>query len=104
MPVSLKAVAGDTITKLRVTCKDLANSLAINLVVSTVRLKYKINDGALQTKLMTIVSPATGLVEYQFNASELTEGWFVGEVEITDNSTSRTNTSNKIFMDIEAKV
>jgi hypothetical protein len=105
MPASLKAIAGDTITRVRATCKDANTSAIVDLTSTTVKLKYRINDGVLQTRTMTVVSPPTsGIVEYQFVTGDLTEGWFVGEIEITDNASLKINTSSKIFMDIEAKV
>lgn len=78
-------VAGDTASKHGpVTCKDKAG-VVIDLTGTTVKLLYRIEGGALQTRTMTILSPATeGKVEYQFISTDLTEGVMVGAVEITD--------------------
>lgn len=77
-------VAGDTGSKLEVTCKNDADNTAINLTGATVKLKWKDAGGTLQTKTMTITSAATGVAEYQFLAGELFAGLMNFEVEITD--------------------
>lgn len=77
-------VAGDTGSKLEVTCKNDADNSAINLTGATVKLKWKDSGGALQTKTMTITGAATGVAEYQFLTGELFAGTTDFEVEITD--------------------
>ncbi len=82
---SYQFVAGDTGSKLKVTCKNDADSSVINLTGSTVKLKWKDSGGTLQTKTMTVLTPATnGQAEYQFAANELYAGTVNFEVEITD--------------------
>lgn len=77
-------VAGDTGSKLKVTCQDDDSGNAINLTGSTVKLKWDDADGALQTKTMTITDAVNGIAEYQFLASELFSRQMKFEVEITD--------------------
>lgn len=77
-------VAGDTGSKLEVTCKNDADNTAINLTGATVKLKWKDAGGALQTKTMTITGAVAGVAEYQFLTGELFAGTVDYEVEITD--------------------
>lgn len=78
-------VAGDTGSKLRVTCKNDADSSVIDLTGATVKLKWKDSSGTLQTRTMTLLTPATnGQAEYLFLPGELFAGTMDFEVEITD--------------------
>ncbi len=82
---SYQFVAGDTGSKLKVTCKNDSDSTVINLTGATVKLKWRGSGGTLQTKTMTILTPATnGQAEYQFLTGELFAGTMDFEVEITD--------------------
>lgn len=83
--MAYELVASDTGSKLVVTCKDNDTKAVIDLTGATVKLKYSISGGALQTKTMTVQTPATnGKAEYQFLAGELSAGAMQAEVEITD--------------------
>lgn len=77
-------VAGDTGSKLKVTCKNDADNTAINLTGATLKLKWKNSGGVLVSQTMTITSAATGVAEYQFLTGELFAGTMDFEVEITD--------------------
>lgn len=79
-------VAGDTGSKLEVTCKNDSDSTAINLTGSALELKWKGSNGVLVSKTMTITSAIAGIAEYQFLATELFAGAMNFEVEITDAS------------------
>lgn len=78
-------VENDTGSKLEVTCKDQGPATVIDLTGATVKLKYRIEDGPLETKTMALGSPTTaGKASYVFLAGELKPGKFRGEIEITD--------------------
>ncbi|MCI0488926.1 MAG: hypothetical protein L0229_20230 [Blastocatellia bacterium] len=79
-------VAGDSGTTLVVTCKDKDSKAAINLNGKNVKVKWRANGGALQTKTMTVTDAAGGVAEYLFLTGELIKGILKGEVEITDSS------------------
>lgn len=79
-------VAGDTGSKLEVTCINDDTGAVINLTGSTVKLKWKNTAGVLQIKTMTITSAVGGVAEYQFLTGELFSGTMNFEVEITDSS------------------
>jgi BppU N-terminal domain len=79
-------VAGDSGSKLVVTCKDKDSKAAINLTGATVRVKFRVNDGSLITQVMAISNPTGGVAEYLFLSSELPAGTIKGEVEITDSN------------------
>ena len=88
MSIPYDWVAGDTGSKLLVTCTNREDQAAIDLDGATVNLKYKIDDGDLVTREMTNLSPtANGQAEYTFLTGELTAVAagceFVGEVEIS---------------------
>lgn len=76
-------VAGDTGSKIVRTCKDNQTQAAIDLTGKIVHLRYKINDGVLQTKTMAVQNPPTaGRAEYQFGANDLIAGTLQGEIRI----------------------
>ena len=79
-------VAGDTGSKLRVTCTDNDTGGAIDLTGKTVNLKWLNSSGTLVTKAMTLVTPASGIAEYQFVTGELFASEMGFEVEIIDGS------------------
>lgn len=79
-------VAGDTGSKLRVTCIDDATGLPIDLTGATVTLRWR-NSAATNTleKTMTKVAPETGgIAEYQFATGELYAKEMRFEVKIVD--------------------
>lgn len=76
-------VAGDTGSKLELTCKDNDAGTVIDLTGSTVVLKWK-DAGSLIDKVMTITDAVAGIVEYQFLADELIAPKMRFEVQITD--------------------
>lgn len=78
-------IAGDTGSKIVVTCKDKDTAVVIDLTGATAKLRYSINGGATVEKNMVIVAPATaGKVEYQFLSADLVAGTMQSEVQITD--------------------
>ena len=77
-------VTGDTGSVLRITCKDNDTEAAIDLTGSTVRLRWEDDTGTVQTRTMTIVTAASGIVSYQFVTDEIIYGTMKFEVEITD--------------------
>ena len=84
--MSYEFVAGDTGSKLRVTCKNSSDLTAIDLTGAVVALKWRSSvSDAIVTKTMTLLSPNTdGKAEYQFGTSELEKGPMSFEVQITD--------------------
>lgn len=75
--MTIELVAGDTGSKLVVTCRDNSNGAVIPLNGATVRLKWK----GVPSKLMTITNAAGGVAEYQFAAGEIIYGPQVSLVE-----------------------
>ena len=115
MSIPYDWVAGDTGSKLLVTCTNREDQAAIDLDGATVNLKYKIDDGDLVTREMTNLSPtANGQAEYTFGLidddpelPELTAGAagseFVGEVEIEDATGKIITTPTQIRKSIRYK-
>lgn len=82
-------VAGDTGSTLIVELKNKQTKEPIDLTNRTARLKFKIDSGAVETRLMAIDSPATsGVVRYTFQTGELVAGKMQSVVTITETSTS----------------
>ncbi len=79
-------VEDDTASKLRVTCKNKATGIAIDLTGSTVQLQWTTRKGEFVEKTMSLVVPANGTAEYQFLDGELEAPNMKFEVEITDGS------------------
>lgn len=83
-PLDYSFVAGDTASVLTVTCKRSDTGAVIDLTGASVALKYRIDGGTLQSRTMTIdADPSTGVVTYEFDSGDLTEGQMVAEVEVT---------------------
>lgn len=102
MPVEF--VAGDTGSKLIANCKNNEMKAVLDLTGATVKVKYRISGGALQTKSMSILSPATnGKAEYLFLAGELTSGYMQGEIEITDASGKVITSLDPFVLEVRAK-
>jgi hypothetical protein len=76
-------VAGDTGSKLSVTCLDKDTQLAINLTGATVALKWEDDTGTVATRAMTIDTPSAGICSYQFVADELFAPSMAFEVVVT---------------------
>ena len=86
MASTYQFVAGDTGSKLEITCKNDSDGTVIDLTGSVLKLKWKGADGVLVSKTMTVTSAIAGIAEYQFLATELFAGTIQFEVEITDAS------------------
>lgn len=112
MAIAYDWVAGDTASKLIVTCTNKEDQTAIDLTNSTVKLKWKIDSGSLVSQTMDIVDAAAGTAEYTFGVDaeglpELTAvtsgSEFVGEVEITDGTSKVITTPTQITKSIRYK-
>ena len=79
-------VAGDTASKLEVTCKDNDSGDIIDLTGATVVLKWKTADDSLVTKTMAITNAVGGIAEYQFVSADLFAPEMRFEIRITDGS------------------
>ena len=101
--MSYDFVSNDTGSILQTTCVDSTNA-AIDLTGSTVHLQWKDNTGTLQSKIMTIVTAASGIVKYQFAAGELIPGVMEFEVQITDSSGYITTNVTLISLTIREEV
>jgi len=75
-------VAGTT-PVLTVTCLNTAGEELPGLADSTATLRYRIGDGDLITRPMTVTPPN---VEYQFTSEEVIAGLLEAEVEVVDAS------------------
>ena len=82
--MSAELVTNDTGSTLRLTCKDNELDTAIDLTGSTVRLRWEDDSAAVQTRTMTIVDAANGIVTYKFLTGEIVFPKMRFEVEITD--------------------
>lgn len=83
---AIEFVAGDTGSKLIVTCKTNQDSVVIDLTGASLKLNFKIDSGTLKTPAMTITNlPGTdGKAEYQFISTDLVAGDMQAAAEITD--------------------
>jgi hypothetical protein len=97
-------VAGDSGSKLSVTCTDNALQTAINLTGSSVNLKWENEAGAMVTKAMTIDNAATGVCSYQFAVGELFAPAMTFELEITTASGKIISNLDLIDISVRAKL
>lgn len=96
-------VAGDTGSKLVVTCKDSATKAVIDLTGKAVQLRYRIDGGALITKTMTVQNPPTaGKAEYQFGANDLSAGTLAGEVRIQPGAADQLTSLDPFYLPVRA--
>lgn len=64
-------VTGDSATTLTVPCVDADGITPLDLTGATVKLKWQVDGGAIQTRDMTISSPATaGVATYTLAAAD----------------------------------
>lgn len=77
-------VAGDTGSKLQVTCLNNDTELAYDLTGTTVTLQWLSSVGVLQTRTMTIDNAVGGVASYVFAANELYSPSMRFEVKLTD--------------------
>ena len=89
--------AGDTGSKLRVTCKDSQTEVAINLTGAAVKLQWRKADATLASVAMTVTDAVNGVAEYQFLAGELTSPAMDFSVEITDSGGKIVKNVNAIY-------
>lgn len=97
-------VSGDTGSKFIYTLLDGGTGAVIDVTGATVRLKYRIAGGSLNTKVMTIESATGGVVSYTFGSGDLTSGDFEGEIEITDSGGKVITSIPTIKLNVRAKV
>lgn len=103
MSTSYEFTSGDTGSVLRVTCVNDDDESAIDLTGATVELQWnRRSDGALQTKSMTLVTPASGICSYQFATGELEAPAMSFEVKITDASSKVIRSTATIDVDVRA--
>lgn len=78
-------VEGDTGSALQVTCVEDGEETPIDLTNKTVYLRFNVDYGTTASQLMTILAPASGTVQYLFQAGELVKGTLYASVRIVDN-------------------
>lgn len=101
--MSYELVAGDTGSKLVVTCTDNQSQAVIDLTGKAVQLRYSINGAAVVIKTMTVQTPATnGKAEYQFGASDLSAGTLTGEVRLQNGASDQLTTVNAFYISVKA--
>lgn len=74
---TIELVAGDTGSKLVVTCRDSSTGAVINLSGATVTIRWK----GVAAKSMTIANAAGGVAEYQFAQGDLV---YTSEVSVIE--------------------
>jgi hypothetical protein len=81
-------VEGDTLSKLRVVCRDAQTEEPIPLTGFTVKLGWRKADGTLvdPLQIMTQVDSPQGVTEYQFGPGELYAGVMEFEVSLWDSN------------------
>lgn len=110
MPSATDLVAGDTGTLLRVPITNRQDESAIDLTGAVVTLYWRIDGGSLQTRTMTVQTPADGIAEYQFATGDLvlaagaTYGTLRAEVEVTDAGGKKLTGLDPIALTIRARV
>jgi len=99
--VSYKFVSGDTGSTLRVTCLNDDDSAIINITGATVVLRWlNPTTNAYIEKTMTLITPLSGIADYQFLAGELIAPSMAFEVRITDGSGKIIRSLNPINVDV----
>jgi hypothetical protein len=97
-------VEADTASVLRVTLVNKQTLGAIDLTGSTVRLIYTIDDGSTQSRVMTLVTPLSGICEYQFVTGDLTPGKMIANTEITFSDTTILSQLDSFTFQVRAKL
>lgn len=98
-------VAGDGGSLLRVTLTDHTTHEVLDLTGKTVQIRYKLNGGALQTRVMTPLDQATlkGQAQYQFLPADLTgPGELKGEVRLQHGLTDQLTTVHPFHLLVRA--
>jgi acetyltransferase-like isoleucine patch superfamily enzyme len=76
-------VAGDTAAKIGVQCYNKDGSV-FNLTGHTIKLRFRIGNGALVNAAMTVLTPATlGQAEYKFTTGQLVAGRMKCRAQVT---------------------
>jgi len=101
--MAIAFVAGDRGAKIVAVCADNDTGIVIDLTGKTAQLRYKINEGTLVTKTMTVQSPGTGgKAEYQFDSADLTAGTMEAEVRIQSGLADQITSLNPLYVSIRA--
>lgn len=98
-------VSEDTKPYLEITCIDHATKLPVDLTGQTIQLRFKIGNGGMLERMMTIFGAASnGVVRYQFLAGELTAGLLVYEATIIDATTLELTSRETGSFDVRARI
>lgn len=96
-------VAGDTGSTLVVLCREHATQTPIDLTGKTVQLRYRIDEGPVVVRTMTVQPPATaGRAAYQFTGAELTAGTLVAEVRIQPGQADQLTSLELLYLPVRA--
>jgi hypothetical protein len=98
--MSYSFVSNDTGSILQVTCTKASDNSAINLTGATVKLKWFNPARTVVERTMTLVTPLSGIVNYQFLAGDLYAPAMSFEVEITDSGGFRTTVLDPIVVEV----
>ena len=94
--------AGDTGSKLRVTCKDSVTGVAIPLTGATVNLQWRKADGTLASVTMTVTDAPNGVAEYQFLTGELFAPGMDFSVKVIDSGGKELKNINTVHKTVRA--
>ncbi len=98
-------VAGDTNSVVRVTIVNKQTRTVIDLTGATVRFIYSIDSGSTQSRVMTILSPATaGICQYQFAVGDLVAGTMTANIEITFSDSTILSQLDSFIFQVRAKL
>lgn len=97
-------VENDTASVLVVTLVNKQTRVPIDLTGSTVRLVYTIDAGVTQSRVMAIVTPLSGICQYQFITGDLTPGKMEAATEITFSDTTILSQLDSFIFQVRAKL
>ena len=97
-------VEADTASVVNVTIVNKQTRTPIDLTGSTVRLIYSIDDGSTQSRIMTIVTPLSGVVEYKFAVDDLLPGTMTANTEVTFADTTILSQLDSFIFQVRAKL
>ena len=96
-------VAGDTASKLIITCKD-QDDAAIDLTNYTVVLVWRSDDKVVFSEEMTDNTPASGIMEYTFGDGELRAGTMYLEVKLLDSDGKAVSSCEEIYYTVRPRI
>jgi len=99
-------VEGDTNSTVRIPIVNKQTRAVIDLTnAATVRFIYTIDSGSTQSRIMTILSPATaGICEYQFVTGDLVAGIMTANIEVTFTDSTILSQLDSFTFNIRAKL